>query len=151
MNYPEEIEEERRLAYVAITRAKRNLIITSAQKRLIFGQTTWGRPSRFVGEIPGELVDMEDRTLIQKVLHPDPYPNRAKKGGTASSTTIGVGTGSGPAAASIAVGEEVEHKVFGRGKVLAAKPMAGDTLLEIEFHGVGVKKVMANFARLTKI
>ena len=152
MNFPEEIEEERRLAYVAITRAKRRLTITGAQRRLIFGQTIWSRPSRFTAEIPEELVELEDKTLVQKKEGASTYQTRRKGGGTASSTTIGVGAHD-PAGATeaVRVGETVEHKVFGPGKVLTAKPMAGDTLLEIEFDRVGVKKVMANFARLTKL
>lgn len=150
MNFPEEIEEERRLAYVAITRAKKQLTITTAQRRLIFGQTVWGRPSRFVAEIPQELVDHEDRTQVQRdaaATQPKKRPSRV----TATAASIGVGGAGGADVQSYRAGERVGHKVFGEGVVLAAKSMAGDMLLEIEFDRVGVKKVMANFARLTKI
>jgi DNA helicase-2/ATP-dependent DNA helicase PcrA len=154
INFPEELEEERRLAYVAITRAKRTLTITGAQKRLIFGQTIWSRPSRFTTEIPAELVENEDKTLVSKE-QTAAAPAARRRGVTETSSSIGIGSGSGAAkqapTAVIAAGDEVEHKVFGKGKVLTAKPMAGDTLLEIQFDRVGVKKVMANFARLVKL
>ncbi len=147
-----ELEEERRLAYVAITRAKETLTMISAERRLIFGQTTYNRMSRFVSEIPEELMDLKTTTVPKK----DIPPKKAvpKIPGTPSSRTIGVGSGGTSYAAPIIgdkinVGDRVAHKVFGEGKVLTAKPMASDTLLEIDFGG-SVKKLMANFARLTK-
>lgn len=150
LSFPEEIEEERRLAYVAITRAKKELTITTAQRRLLFGQTVWGRPSRFIAEIPDELVESEDRTMLQQkeaATRTNKRPSRV----TATAASIGVGAATAAAGQSYQAGERVEHKVFGAGVILTAKAMAGDTLLEIEFERTGVKKLMANFARLTKI
>lgn len=151
INMPEEIEEERRLAYVAITRAKRKLHITTAQRRLMFGQTMWGRPSRFMSEIPDELVNDDDRTRSASDTSGDKKPQYSHAGSTASSTSIGVGASNSKQSEKIAAGDSVQHKVFGVGKVLTARPMAGDTLLEIDFESVGIKKIMANFARLILI
>ncbi|MCL2035215.1 MAG: UvrD-helicase domain-containing protein [Oscillospiraceae bacterium] len=144
-----ELEEERRLAYVAITRAKERLVIISAERRMIFGQTVFSRPSRFVGEIPKEFLDM-------KTTQPQPLPvKKAKipKKSPSSLTSIGVGVKSPPAAApaNFKTGDRVLHKVFGEGTVISAKPMASDMLLEIDFGASGIKKVMANFARLASV
>ncbi len=147
-----ELEEERRLAYVAITRAKERLMLVGAERRLIFGQTVFSRPSRFISEIPGELIEIKSTAR--------PKPERRERvvvqPGTPSSRTIGIGYGAGasnPVAASgesFAAGDKVLHGTFGEGTVLSAKPMAADTLLEIAFEGPGIKKIMANFARLTR-
>ncbi|MFV0401388.1 MAG: ATP-dependent helicase [Oscillospiraceae bacterium] len=148
INYPEEIEEERRLAYVAITRAKQCLYITGAEKRMLFGQTTWGRPSRFAREIPEELTEMQDNTRTFGVK---PTPTAQPKRSAAASS---IGIGGGQAAqvvCDMGQGDSVRHKVFGEGKVLSAKPMGNDVLLEIDFGDAGVKKVMANFAKLEKL
>lgn len=151
MNFPEEIEEERRLAYVAITRAKKHLTITGAQKRLMFGQTMWGRPSRFINEINAKFVEQEDRTLVLQ-HNKGKATVHIQKARSASSTAIGVGSaGKAQAAPPLGVGDQVEHKVFGKGSIVSAKPMAGDMLLEIQFDSAGHKKIMANFARLTKL
>ncbi|WRS27724.1 UvrD-helicase domain-containing protein [Oscillospiraceae bacterium MB08-C2-2] len=149
--YPEELEEERRLAYVAITRAKKQLFVTCTERRMIFGQTSFNRPSRFVAEIPAELVECHEPPAIAK----KPVLDRAaakRAHISLSSTTIGVGDTSHERTGSVsfAVGDLVRHRVFGEGKVLSARPMGGDSLVEIRFDKVGVKKVMANFAGLTK-
>ena len=152
--HPAEIEEERRLAYVAITRAKHRLMITSAERRMLFGQTMFGRISRFIAEIPKEFAELEDKTLIKRDPSKDNYkPSRQRGVPTASSTSIGVGRKPKPAAKgdAVASGDKVRHKVFGEGLVVSARPIGGDTLVEIDFGPKGMKKVMANFARLTKI
>jgi len=151
ISQPEELEEERRLAYVAVTRAKKQLTITSAERRMIFGQTVFSRPSRFIAEIPVELREYHDKTVIKRDPAGDNYKPSRKRGiPTASSTTIGVGAAPERGEA-VKIGDTVSHKVFGSGKVLSARAMGNDTLVEIDFGGKGVKKVMANFARLTKI
>ncbi|MDL2234079.1 UvrD-helicase domain-containing protein [Ruminococcaceae bacterium OttesenSCG-928-L11] len=149
---PAEIEEERRLAYVAITRAKRNLTILSAERRLLFGQTVWGRPSRFASEIPEELVQVIDRVTVQR----QKAPALASKtvGSHQSSRSIGISAAAGQPAAgdvSFAAEDRVSHKVFGEGTILSTRAMGGDTLLEIEFDDAGRKKLMANYAKLTKM
>ncbi len=154
MNFPAEIEEERRLAYVAITRAKETLTALSAMRRLLFGQTFYGQPSRFLREMPPDNADTTDHTAPR-----GPAPERPPLRPTArklpqASTSIGIsGAGATRAAkagdASYAAGDRVAHGVFGEGTVLSVKPMGGDLLLEIDF-GASTRKIMANYAKLTK-
>lgn len=155
-----ELEEERRLMYVGITRAKKRLYITHTERRTIFGMTKYNKPSRFLGEIPTELI---------KYLY-----NKNKAPNIQASSGAGYGFGkvsvfkTSPAAASTTkiikpkpslaptlefnIGDRVMHKTFGEGVLISQKPMGNDVLLEIKFDGpAGTKKVMANFAKLTKI
>lgn len=153
MYNPEQIEEERRLAYVCITRAKKQLYISTAAQRMIFGQTVRNRPSRFVREIPQELCHLEDKTLRKKVVQTEPAPaqNRFKN---RASNNIGVGAASpAPAAGAcnLSVGQRVKHRTFGEGMVANITPMGGDSLLEIIFDQVGAKKIMYKFAKLEKL
>ena len=152
---PSEIEEERRLAYVAITRAKEELYLVSADSRVIFGSSQRNRPSRFLGEIPEELVE-QSRTHDWK--KPDfgvslPVSSSETRAVSAESARS-FGTRSAPPAQKgpslFRAGDSVLHKTFGSGMVLSATPMGNDTLLEIAFDRVGTKKLMANFARLEK-
>lgn len=148
LNYPEELEEERRLAYVAITRAKQKLTVTTVQSRMLYGQTSWSRPSRFIAELPPEVMEEENQT-IQANAGNKKTDKRAKP---ESSTAIGVGSKTAAVTTdTFCKDERVHHKTFGDGTILSAKPMAGDTLLEIAFDTAGTKKLMANFARLTKL
>ncbi len=164
---PEEIEEERRLAYVAITRAKRKLYITNTASRLLFGSTTRNLPSRFLKEIPEELCDMtssvnsyssfgysssfssfgsEKRGEYYSPKTPINYTTKAKT--FASSYTSKPSTPGSTNSALYTVGMQVSHKTFGTGLILKATPTGPDTMLEIAFDKVGTKKIMANFAKL---
>ena len=145
---PEEVEEERRLAYVGITRAKKHLYLTMAQQRLIYGKTNRNRSSRFVREIPKALLHETGENLTTRRLDAAPAQRERKVFGR----ELGVGAGAPQAgsAGSFAPGDRVRHRTFGEGMVLSATPMGGDHLLEIAFDSVGTKKIMANFARLTK-
>jgi len=153
LNFPPELEEERRLAYVAITRARETLTITSARRRLLFGQTVYNQPSRFLREIPKENAEYKDHTVQTSVRSATP-PRKVE---TRPRHTIDIGVGMQPApkpaekAGGFQPGETVRHNVFGEGVVLSAKAMGGDTLLEVEFAKAGVKKIMANYARLTRL
>lgn len=141
-----EMEEERRLAYVGITRAKRNLFLTAAASRMIFGQTNHNRLSRFAEEIPEEHKDFFDESESRRrnlSYHFEETPS----GNIRIEKTY---TETPKAEASYKKGDTVIHKVFGKGTVLSAKPMSGDTLIEIAFEKVGTKKLMANFAKLKK-
>ncbi len=234
--YETNLEEERRLAYVAITRAKKELYISRSQYRQLWGRTSRNEPSRFLREIEPEYVEetrspaLERRSsMVWGSSYSDTVPggasgysgasgwgrnsssfggrtgssylnreyNASERGGfgsgyagrgssasgfgsgssaprTSGSSGFGVGYGrpAAPKAASkpvsfpgspaasrpastgpkhYEVGDIVEHKVFGRGRVLAVKAAAGDQIVEINFEKVGVKKTMANFAPLTKI
>ena len=143
MNFPEELEEERRLAYVAITRAKELLTITCADRRMLFGQTMWGRPSRFVSEIPAEQLHLSG-TRKEQTKQAAQQTNFAPQ-------KIGVGSVKGEQSVPLSVGDTVRHKIFGKGKITAASPMGNDTLLAISFETAGDKRVMANFAKLEKL
>ena len=142
-----EMEEERRLAYVGITRAKKNLFLTAAASRMIFGQTSHNRLSRFAQEIPDEYKEFHDesesrRKTLSYHFEDTPSGNiRIEKTYTEAPKTE---------SESYRPGDTVTHKVFGSGTVLSAKAMSGDTLLEIAFEKVGTKKLMANFAKLKK-
>ncbi len=151
---PGEIEEERRLAYVAITRAKERLYILNADSRMLFGSTSRNKMSRFTAEIPGELVD---RSRARDWKKPDPgvrpptsaYETRLKSANAARHFGQ-VLPGAGGVHPALQVGDQVYHKVFGDGVILSATPMGNDTLLEIAFAKAGTKKLMSNFARLEK-
>ncbi len=153
---PIEIEEERRLAYVAITRAKEELYILNAESRMIFGSTTRNKASRFIQEIPEELVERSRSRAWKK---PQPGTNlptsafEARVVTTESARIFGpVGVPQGePPAVSFKTGDGVVHKTFGTGMIVSVAPMGNDTLLEIAFDTVGTKKLMANFARLQKV
>lgn len=176
---PGELEEERRLCYVGITRAKEKLYITNARSRMLFGNTSYTRPSRFLSEIPEELTDFEHNAPQQKFYggySGVPYGGNSFGGGTktfsqsantpkkssapqnkASGFANG-GFSSAPkkqATDSVApdfkVGDTVEHKTFGKGLIVGANAVGGDMLLEIAFDTCGTKKVMAKLARLKKL
>ena len=234
--YETNMEEERRLAYVAITRAKKELYISRSQYRQLWGRTSRNEPSRFLREIEPEYIEETRSPALERrssmgwgSSYSDTVPggasgysgasgwgrnsssfggrtggsylnreyNASERGGfgsgyagrgssasgfgsgssaprTSGSSGFGVGYGrpAAPKAASkpvsfpgspaasrpastgpkhYEVGDIVEHKVFGRGRVLAVKAAAGDQIVEINFEKVGVKKTMANFAPLTKI
>ena len=225
----EDMEEERRLCYVAITRAKKELYLSTSRTRMIFGQTRRNPPSAFLSEIdPGLLDETQSpeltgygsgfgagygsystnvpggrsgysgasRGYLNSEYNAKPrggfgggYSSGFASGGHESPNSYGgrhqvqsTGFGSGygrsrsagntapagagtstlagapsaapqkkAAAASYAAGDIVEHRVFGRGKVLKVTPVAGDCIVEIQFDRVGIKKTMANYAPLTKL
>ena len=224
----EDMEEERRLCYVAITRAKKELYLSSSRSRLIFGQTRRNPPSTFLSEIDPDLLDETQspelaysgggfgagygsystnvpggrsgysgasRGYLNSESNARPrggfgggYSSGFASGGHESPNysggrhnvqSTGFGTGYGrsnnphhatPAGAgtstlagtpsatpkkkeavSYAPGDLVEHRVFGKGKVIKATPIAGDCIVEIQFDRVGVKKTMANYAPLKKL
>ena len=146
---PEEVEEERRLAYVAITRAREELYIYHAESRMIFGTTSRNRLSRFAGEIPEELIEhSRSREWAHRSVGSMPaFGARSPQAATAQTPFRPAFTPSG----TYKPGDTVSHKTFGKGLILSATPMANDTLLEIAFDKVGTKKLFANFARLTKL
>ena len=230
-----DLEEERRLAYVGITRAKKELYISNSVSRMLYGRTQRNEPSRFLREIEPEYIEETRSPALERrssmgwgSSYSDTVPggasgysgasgwgrnsscfggrtggsylnreyNASERGGFGSGyeavaavlpglaaeaaprarlappVWCGDGRPAAPKAASkpvsfpgspaashpastgpkhYEVGDIVEHKVFGRGKVLAVKAAAGDQIVEINFEKVGVKKTMANFAPLTKI
>ncbi len=168
---PEELEEDRRLCYVALTRAKRELYITCARSRMLYGSTTRNRPSRFLQEMPPALLEQHesapshtfssyhsgerasyngfDRISATDWETTAPRRQRAEiiGGGittSAAKPTVG-------AVGSWQAGDRVRHKTFGDGCIQSVQPMGNDLLLTIAFEQVGTKKIMATFAKLTKI
>lgn len=146
-----EMEEERRLAYVAITRAKRRLYVTHTQYRMLYGQTMRNKLSTFIREIPEELIVMhgdKPRTnsftggTWTKPKKPDYLAQEAAK---QNAIKPPIATGE-----VFAEGDRVRHNIFGEGTVTQATRMGNDTMLAIDFDKAGAKKLMANFAKITK-
>ena len=146
---PDELEEERRLAYVGITRAKKKLYITNAAQRMLFGNTKYARPSRFIGEIPEHLVDSEDKT-VSRVIN---FEEESRRVVQPQINVDGVGLRHKAEAIDIdyTTGDRVRHSVFGEGTILSMQPMGNDVLVEVAFDKKGNKKIMANFAKLKKL
>ena len=149
---PEEIEEER-LAYVAITRAKKKLTVTNAYTRMLFGCTNRNMPSRFLKEIPEELCGFSGfkRPYSYVSERSGGYSERKNAGRDIS---FGVSSLTGTLKKNnveFSAGQRVRHKAFGDGMIISVTPMAGDELLEIAFDTVGTKKLMAGYAKLTVI
>ncbi len=147
----EDIQEERRLCYVAITRAKRELYITKTTRRTIHGQTLPAVPSRFFYEIPAECV--EDITpakpaaasKLQELgifnLTPPKKEKYVKSSAHREENAYG----------HFKAGDRVEHRKFGQGEIVKATPVGNDCILEIEFETAGFKRLMAAFAKVKKI
>lgn len=171
-----DMEEERRLAYVGITRAREELFLLNAQSRMLYGSTQYNAPSRFLKEIPAEFCDgvlTKPRGASSYAEYEDGIGNPVRRSGMAntSNSTSGAGgqfsnvvdindlksrikTFTGPAeetAESVVVGDRVLHKKFGKGVVRARIPEGGDFRLDIQFEGIGTKRLMESFARLKKI
>ncbi len=134
----DEIEEERRLCYVAITRAKKHLTITSARQRMLYGHTTVNRPSRFLGEIPPELLIEEAAAKPKAAYVPMSAPKPMSR-----PTASFVPSKPKAAAPQFAKGDMVSHDTFGRGMILSVLQMGNDAMLEIAFDQVGTKRLMA--------
>ena len=152
---PAEIEEERRLAYVGITRAKKVLTITKTNARMLFGMTTRNRPSRFLLEIPDEYVESKGHARYgaqatfkmgeAEFARPTSQFGDFSANRTAQPTAHSV---SSAPKTTYSVGMNVRHKAFGDGIVQGLTEMGSDTLIEIKFEKVGLKKLMSNFAKL---
>jgi len=142
-----EIEEERRLAYVAITRAKKRLTVSNTSLRMLYGRTNRNLPSRFLKELPLELCNSSGVNV--KTFNVTPAAPAYKP--TAANTSSFIKKPVKPSESSYKVGMTVKHNTFGVGMILSTTPMGNDTLLEIAFDSVGTKKIMAGFAKLTII
>lgn len=147
---PAEYEEERRLAYVAITRAKEKLYITHTRARMLFGRTQYNPVSEFVGEIPKEVLqdETEQRQYPTQERMRRPVPeggiSMPRRGAAPAPTAIKAQQ------VAFGIGESVTHPIYGRGDILSCTDMGGDRLYEIAFDSVGTKKLMASFAKLKK-
>ncbi len=162
-----EIEEERRLAYVGITRAKEKLYISYAYQRMLFGRTERMRESRFIGDIIPSLIERKqsydsygfDSFGTSRSGNRSSYGgysgstvNRYKAPAKTTATSVPRSSSLGSASKeTYTVGECVQHKTFGKGIILSVLPMGNDCMLEIAFDTVGTKKIMSNYAKLAKI
>ena len=163
MGEPEEMEEERRLCYVAMTRAKEKLTLTNARQRMLFGRTTPCMPSRFLKEIPEENMEWLGKPEPRPTSSWDDFgdgpayaPQREARPGTERPAHPERPVR--PAAVSAPLlqlqpGDGVRHSAFGQGMVLSVRPMGGDALVEVAFDRVGTKRLMlkAAGAHLTKL
>lgn len=176
----EDLEEERRLCYVGITRAERELTLTCARRRMVRGETQYNKLSRFIKEIPVELIEtgsrkIEDKTEIpvqntyshaKQAFHAQPFA--AQFGSYGSGTADGTGKAAGKQSfsalqkgsqltaekggkLSYGVGDRVRHVKFGEGTVLDIKEGGRDYEVTVEFDGAGVRKMFAMFAKLVKV
>lgn len=168
-----EVEEERRLCYVGITRAKKELFLTNAKTRMIFGSTSYYRQSRFLDEIPEDLLVHSTDTGFSGGQYRD-YSSYGSKGSSASQYSLFNGRNNdnyseksgrkseinsfasrnkkAPAAdLNYKTGDAVNHKVFGDGVIISTQAMGNDMLIEIAFQKVGTKKLMAKMANLKKL
>jgi len=152
----EDTEEERRLCYVAITRAKKTLAISYARQRMLYGHTQMARPSQFLSELPPDCLD---ERLRPKPREPEYYvPQRASMYGDFDAYIpqrpsmqkkkqySSVVPSPQKPTSSFKKGDMVQHRAFGRGMVLSVLPMGNDALLEIAFDEIGTKRLMANTA-----
>ena len=144
----DEMEEERRLCYVAITRAKERLYLTCARQRMIFGRTTMNHLSRFVSEIPEEHIhkntpayEKREKTWEERKAH---HPRFKDKGLSFAASAPEAPKPENTEAFTL--GDSVKHKAFGDGVITKMSPMGGDYLIEINFDSVGVKKLMLRAA-----
>lgn len=152
MDSLEDMEEERRLAYVAMTRAKKKLYITYAMQRMLFGSTSRNLVSRFVKEIPADYVEKKDGTIRTVSGSSEPAVSSAAKYTLRSELAERENERARQIApADYSVGQRVRHNVFGDGTIVSVKKMSNDAMLEVAFDSVGTKKIMANFAKLTRI
>ncbi len=150
------LEEERRLAYVAVTRAREKLYISNSKVRMLFGMTRYNPPSRFIGEIPESLIDMK-QPKQKSYSSPAssfggrsvniPESGRKKPADSGFSGKVKKPNASG---VTYRAGDAVIHDVFGEGVVISVTPIGNDCLLEISFLKGMTKKVMANYAPIKK-
>ena len=175
----EEMEEERRLCYVAMTRAKERLTMTTARQRMLYGRTSNNMPSRFLEEIPSETCQWQNKReprpqwdegrefgsfggesfsgygygqrsqARREASSPRPYHSSA-----AGRSAVGRTEKAPPAPLlQLAAGDRIRHKSFGEGLVVSLKPMGGDVLMEVAFDQVGTKRLMLKVAgaHITKL
>lgn len=164
----EEMEEERRLCYVAMTRARQRLVMTSARQRMLYGRTSSNLPSRFLDELPQSAIEWQGKSDNSRAggwsggsSFSSSASMDASRGGGTSPARPARDTGftapSRTAAPSgllqLEKGDAIQHRTFGKGMVLSVRPLGNDALVEVAFDGVGTKKLMLKVAgaHITKL
>ena len=145
----EDIEEERRLCYVAITRAKEKLYISKSESRTVYGKTASSQPSRFFKEIPDDFLDDVSPKSSSRGGFAKFSRSAADYFGSSSVKTVKQQEASGDVMFN--KGDVVMHRKFGRGVITSVKQFGSDAIVEIEFDSIGHKQLMAAFARLEKV
>lgn len=159
---PSELEEERRLCYVGITRAMKKLTLTSANQRMRNGEMNFNRPSRFINEIPRHLVKQTYGAVLKPETESKPTEfsrtkaslyTKDRKNPFANNPYIqkGMGSASPAGALDYQVGDRVSHTKFGQGIVRSLTKLTNDYEVVIEFDGFGQRKLRSSFAKLTKL
>lgn len=159
---PSELEEERRLCYVGITRAMKKLTLTSANQRMRNGEMNFNRPSRFINEIPRHLVKQTYGAVLKPETESKPTKfsrtkaslyTKDRKNPFANNPYIqkGMGSASPAGAPDYQVGDRVSHTKFGQGIVRSLTKLTNDYEVVIEFDGFGQRKLRSSFAKLTKL
>ena len=159
---PSELEEERRLCYVGITRAMKKLTLTSANQRMRNGEMYFNRPSRFINEIPRHLVKQTYGAVLKPETESKPTEfsrtkaslyTKDRKNPFANNPYIqkGMGSASPAGAPDYQVGDRVSHTKFGQGIVRSLTKLTNDYEVVIEFDGFGQRKLRSSFAKLTKL
>ena len=157
-----ELEEERRLCYVGITRAMKKLTLTSANQRMRNGEMNFNRPSRFINEIPRHLVKQTYGAVLKPETESKPTEfsrtkaslyTKDRKNPFANNPYIqkGMGSASPAGAPDYQVGDRVSHTKFGQGIVRSLTKLTNDYEVVIEFDGFGQRKLRSSFAKLTKL
>jgi DNA helicase-2/ATP-dependent DNA helicase PcrA len=159
MDDPEQMEEERRLCYVGVTRAKERLYLIHTFRRTLYGESEVRDPSRFLRDIPGHLVRGRPEKEVARQeslgLGAGRFLGRTRATATRFSpgerpTPSAVGH-SKPNAPRFQTGDQVQHEVFGQGIVIESKPAGDDEQVTVAFAGVGLKRLMASMAPMEKV
>jgi DNA helicase-2/ATP-dependent DNA helicase PcrA len=153
----EELEEERRLCYVGMTRARRHLVLTGAARRRIFGEYQSHEPSRFIDEVPAELVERQQPTYSSSgyqgnfphyEFRTNPY-GRGRAGRAREEAPVYAYEDEDQTTGmALRPGMRVRHAQFGVGSVITVEPLDDDTKLVVRFNAVGVKTLRAKYAKL---
>ncbi|MFL9651524.1 DNA helicase PcrA [Exiguobacterium chiriqhucha] len=150
LNDPEEMEEERRLAYVGITRAEKRLYLTRAQSRMLYGRFQNNPESRFLHELPETLLERSGKAKKPMPWNPVESPGKLPVNGFSSKPKPKLAQSSGAESIGWNVGDKANHKKWGQGTVVQTRGEGDQLELDIAFPAVGIKRLLAKFAPIEK-
>ncbi|UTT42461.1 DNA helicase PcrA [Exiguobacterium aurantiacum] len=150
LNDPEEMEEERRLAYVGITRAEKRLYLTRAQSRMLYGRFQNNPESRFLHELPETLLERSGKAKKAMPWNPVESPGKLPVNGFSSKPKPKLAQSSGAESIGWNVGDKANHKKWGQGTVVQTRGEGDQLELDIAFPAVGIKRLLAKFAPIEK-